>query len=150
MSDWPQTRLLIRVYPLSRGVKKNWPIWTMNGPWWTLLVQGSPQIFNFLWPDPNENNCCLYLCNICNKNGIKVMEHHNIPFNYKHKVGSDRIITLTLHHHSANLVQLTTVGWRCRSFASICYSELLYKLWINCKENKVISVNLTQPKLVCS
>ena len=28
----------------------------MKGPWWAFLVQGSPQIFLFLWSDPNENN----------------------------------------------------------------------------------------------
>ena len=28
----------------------------MKGPWRALLVQGSAQIFHFLWPDPNENN----------------------------------------------------------------------------------------------
>ena len=43
----------------------------MKGPWRALLVQGSPQIFHFLWPDPNENNYWLYLLILCNKNGIK-------------------------------------------------------------------------------
>ena len=28
----------------------------MKGPCQSILVQGSPQIFHFLWPDPNENN----------------------------------------------------------------------------------------------
>ena len=32
----------------------------MKGPWRVLEVQGSPQIFHFLWPDPNENNYWLY------------------------------------------------------------------------------------------
>ena len=31
----------------------------MNGPLQALLVQGSPQIFHFLWPYPNKNNCRL-------------------------------------------------------------------------------------------
>ena len=43
----------------------------MKGPWRVLEVQGSPQIFHFLWPDPNENNYWLYLSIQCNKNGIK-------------------------------------------------------------------------------
>ena len=43
----------------------------MKGPWRALLVQGSPQILHFLWPDPNENNHWLYLCILCRKNGIK-------------------------------------------------------------------------------
>ena len=28
----------------------------MKGPWRALLVQGSPQIFHFLWPHPNKDN----------------------------------------------------------------------------------------------
>ena len=43
----------------------------MKGPWRALLVQGSPQFFHFLWPDPKENNYWLYLCILCNQNGIK-------------------------------------------------------------------------------
>ena len=48
----------------------------MNGPWQALLVQGSPQIFNFLWPDLNKNNYWLYFCILCNKNGIKGLWRH--------------------------------------------------------------------------
>ena len=43
----------------------------MNGPWRILSVQGSLQIFHFLWPDPNENNYWLYFLILCNKNGMK-------------------------------------------------------------------------------
>ena len=56
---------------VSRSKKRNWQIRTMKGLWWVLEVQGSPQIFHFLWPDPNENNHRLYFCILCNKNGIK-------------------------------------------------------------------------------
>ena len=43
----------------------------MKGPWWALSFQGAFQIFHFLWPDPNANNYWLYLCILCNKNGLK-------------------------------------------------------------------------------
>ena len=55
-SDWPQTRLWIRVYLLSRCLKRNLPIRTIKAPWRVFSVEGSLHIFPFLWPDPNENN----------------------------------------------------------------------------------------------
>ena len=43
---------------------------TMKGPERVLSVQGTLYIFNFLWPDPIENDYWPYLCILCNKNGI--------------------------------------------------------------------------------
>ena len=52
----------------------------MKGPWRVLLVSGSPKIFYFLWPDPNENKYWLYFCILCNKNGFKgLWEHKRRP-----------------------------------------------------------------------
>ena len=64
---------------VSRSKKKNWPIWTMKGPWRVLSVQGSLHILHFLWHHPNENSYWLYFCILCNKNGIKGLWGHKGP-----------------------------------------------------------------------